>query len=125
MLYMESEQLQGNDDKDFLRLMFEKLPPIKQMDELDKGFRQLFVTKEDGLLKNWIQEPLKSECGLKNFAKNLLKDYEAINNAVITHKQRTSWGAGKSNKKYQKKNVRKGRFSVVEKNGSRKVSIIR
>ena len=84
MLYMESEQLQGNDDRDFLKLMFEKLPQIKQMEQLVKGFKQLFLTKEDGLLKNWIEEALKSECGLKNFAKNLLKDYEAVNNAVIT-----------------------------------------
>lgn len=54
------------------------------MEQLVKGFKQLFVTKEDGLLKKWIEEALKSECGLKNFAKNLLKDYEAVNNAVIT-----------------------------------------
>lgn len=84
MLYMEPEQLKGNDDKDFLELLFEKLPQIKKMEQLVKGFKHLFVAKEDGLLKKWIEEALKSECGLKNFAKNLLKDYEAVNNAVIT-----------------------------------------
>lgn len=27
----------------------------------------------------------ESDCGLNNFAKNLLKDYDAVNNAVITN----------------------------------------
>ncbi|MGY0035128.1 transposase [Pedobacter sp. NJ-S-72] len=54
------------------------------MEQLVKGFKHLFVAKEDGMLKKWIEEALKSECGLKNFAKNLMKDYEAVNNAVIT-----------------------------------------
>lgn len=84
MLYMESEEFQDSEDLDFLRLLFEKLPQIKQLEQLVKGFERLFAAKEDGRLKNWIQEALKSECGLKNFAKNLLKDCEAVNNAVIT-----------------------------------------
>ncbi|SEO20463.1 Transposase [bacterium A37T11] len=84
MLYMEAEQLQSNEDRNFLRLLFEKLPQIKRLEQLVKGFKQLFVAKEDGQLRNWIEEALKSECGLKNFAKNLLKDYDAVNNAVIT-----------------------------------------
>ncbi|MGY0037040.1 transposase [Pedobacter sp. NJ-S-72] len=67
-----------------MKLLFEKLPQIKQMEQLVKGFKHLFVAKEDGMLKKWIEEALKSECGLKNFAKNLMKDYEAVNNAVIT-----------------------------------------
>lgn len=81
---MESEEFQDSEDLDFLRLLFEKLPQIKQLEQLVKGFERLFAAKEDGRLKNWIQEALKSECGLKNFAKNLLKDCEAVNNAVIT-----------------------------------------
>lgn len=84
MLYMESEQLQRNEDRDFLKLLFEKLPQLKHLEQLVKKFKQLFTAKEDGLLKNWIEETLKSQCGLKNFAKNLLNDYEAVNNAVIT-----------------------------------------
>lgn len=54
------------------------------MEQLVKGFKHLFAAKEDGMLKKGIEEALKSECGLKNFAKNLMKDYEAVNNAVIT-----------------------------------------
>ena len=41
---------------------------------IGSGFKQLFIAKKDGKLKNWIEEALKSECGLKNFAENLLKD---------------------------------------------------
>jgi transposase len=81
---MEPDQLQGDDDWEFLKLLYEKCPQIKQMEQRVKRFKKLFVTKEDGLLKNWIEETTKSECGLKNFAKNILMDYEAVNNAVIT-----------------------------------------
>ena len=48
-----------------------------------KQFRDLFKKKEPEALKKWIinaQEVLT----LKNFANNLLKDYHAVNNAVIT-----------------------------------------
>ncbi len=84
MLYMELEQIKGNDDKEFLKLLFDKFPQIKQLEQQVKGFKRLFQSKQDGLLKNWIDEAIKSECGLKNFAKNLIKDYQAVNNAVIT-----------------------------------------
>src|SRR2546428_6185846 len=79
MLYMEPDQLQRMDDQEFMKLL-----DIKQLERLVKGFKKLFILKEDGLLMNWIDETIKSECGLKNFAKNILKDYEAVNNAVIT-----------------------------------------
>lgn len=84
MLYMELEQIKGNDDKEFLKLLFDKLPQIKQLEQKVKGFKRLFQSKQDGLLKNWIDEAIKSACGLKNFAKNLIEDYHAVNNAVMT-----------------------------------------
>jgi len=84
MLYMEPDQLQRTDDSEFLKLLFEKCPKIKQMGQFVKDFKKLFQCKEDGLLKIWIEEARKSECGLKNFAKNLSKDFEAVNNPVIT-----------------------------------------
>lgn len=83
LLYRESKHLK-EDDKEFLELLFEKLPEIKQMGQLIKDFKQLFLIKKDGMLQKWIQEASTSECGLKNFAKNLLRDYEAVNNAVVT-----------------------------------------
>lgn len=84
MLYMEPNQLQRTDDREFLKLLFEKCPEIKQMGQFVKDFKKLYQCKEDGLLKAWIDEVCKSECGLKNFAKNLSKDFEAVNNSVIT-----------------------------------------
>ena len=84
MLYMELDELKRDEDKDFLKLLFEKCPQIEKIEKLVKGFKKLFIAKEDGMLKNWIEEVLKSDCGLNNFAKNLLKDYDAVNNAVIT-----------------------------------------
>lgn len=83
MLYMEPRQLKG-DDEEFLKLLFDESPQIKQLASLVRTFKNLFVAKEDGMLRNWIEEAIKSECGLRNFARNLLKDYEAVNNAVIT-----------------------------------------
>jgi hypothetical protein len=83
MLYMEPEQFKGDDDK-FLELLSKKMPQVKQSAYLVRTFKKLFVAKEDGMLRNWIEEAIKSEWGLRNFAKNLLKGYEAVNNAVIT-----------------------------------------
>jgi transposase len=83
MLYMDADQL-NRYDKEFLTLLFEKYPEIKQLEQLVKGFKDLFKNKEDGKLKIWIDNALQPKSGLKNFAANLLKDYQAINNAVIT-----------------------------------------
>ncbi|TBO42633.1 transposase [Pedobacter kyonggii] len=82
---MEPCELKRADDKDFLKLLFEKYPQMKKMEKLVKGFKNLFKTKKDGTLKTWIEEVFESDCGLNNFAKNLLKDYDAVNNAVITN----------------------------------------
>lgn len=71
--------------KIFLKLLFEKYPQMKKMEKLVKDFKNLFKTKKDGALKTWIEEVFESDCGLNNFAKNLLKDYDAVNNAVITN----------------------------------------
>lgn len=57
---------------------------IKRMEELVKKFKDLFIKKEDGKLKIWIDEATKPGSALKNFADNLMKDFNAVNNAVIT-----------------------------------------
>ena len=67
-----------------MNLMLDKDPQINQMEKLVKKFKVLFLEKKDGLLKEWIDEASQSESRLQNFAKNLLKDFEAVNNAVIT-----------------------------------------
>lgn len=39
MLYMEPDELKRADDKDFLKLLFEKCPQIEKMEKLVKGFK--------------------------------------------------------------------------------------
>jgi transposase len=84
MLYMDDDQLPDPDDHKFLKLLFENCPDIKHMGQLVKKFKNLFLIKEDGMLKNWIEEATTSNSCLKNFARNLIKDYDAVNNAVVT-----------------------------------------
>lgn len=57
---------------------------MNQLSQFVKEFKNLFQTKQDGQLKNWMKRVIETNCGLNNFTKNLEKDYEAINNAVIT-----------------------------------------
>jgi transposase len=84
MLYMDDDQLPDSEDHKFLKLLFEKCPEIMHMGQLVKKFKNLFLVKEDGMLKNWIEDAMTSNSCLKNFAKNLIKDYDAVDNAVIT-----------------------------------------
>ena len=83
MLYENADQMNSY-DKEFLNLLFENHPEIKHMEQLIKRFKDLFKYKEDGKLKIWIDDAMDPRSGLKNFATNLLKDFQAINNAVIT-----------------------------------------
>ncbi|RPH47213.1 MAG: ISL3 family transposase [Desulfobacteraceae bacterium] len=83
MLYMNADRMNSYDNE-FLNLLFENYPEIKHMAQLVKSFKDLFKNKEDGKLKIWIDDAMNSKSGLKNFAANLLKDFQAINNAVVT-----------------------------------------
>jgi transposase len=83
MLYLDNDQLKSNDRK-FLKILFENCPAIKEMETVVKKFKQLFREKKDGQLKLWIEESSKPKSVLKNFAINIGKDFEAVNNAVIT-----------------------------------------
>lgn len=83
MLYMDSKQL-NTYDNEFLNLLLNKYPEIKQLEQLVKNFKDLFINKQDGQLKIWIDKALNPESALQNFASNLKKDFNAINNAVIT-----------------------------------------
>lgn len=83
MLYTDNDQLKST-DKIFLKVLFEKCPEIKHMGMLVKKFKKLFQQKEDGYLKLWIEEASKPASNLKNFAKNIAKDFDAVNNAVVS-----------------------------------------
>ncbi|MGV6946792.1 hypothetical protein [Sphingobacterium kyonggiense] len=75
MMFMGSEKhLKMDDERAFLELLFKKLPKVKLQEKLIRGFKQLFITKEHGVLKKWIEEALKSDCGLKNFAKKTSRE---------------------------------------------------
>ncbi|MFP5081691.1 hypothetical protein [Pedobacter sp. JCM 36344] len=43
---MEPQDLQGSEDRDFLKLLFETLPQIKQLEQLVKRFKQLFAVEK-------------------------------------------------------------------------------
>lgn len=40
--------------------------------------------KKEGTLAVWIENALKAGTEIKTFAKNLNKDFDAVNNAVVT-----------------------------------------
>lgn len=83
MLYRDKDKLNQQDSK-FLRLLYDKCQDIKQTGELVARFKNLFQFKEEGSLRTWIEDAIRSESGIKSFAKNLIKDFDAVNNAVIT-----------------------------------------
>lgn len=83
MLYVDQDKL-NQQDSEFLKLLYKKYPDTKQTGELVKGFKNLFQSKQEGSLNAWIEEAMQPGSGIKSFACNLLKDFEAVNNAMIT-----------------------------------------
>lgn len=83
MLYKDEKDLEV-EDKKFLTLLYERCPAIKQTGGLVRQFKDLFKTKEQGSLAAWIDSALKVDTEIKTFAKNLNKDFDAVNNAVVT-----------------------------------------
>lgn len=83
LLYMDNEKLSAG-DKRFMELLYDKCPEVKHIEVLVKRFKNLFKMKEPGSLSQWIADAQMADSTIKNFAKNLLRDYEAVNNAVIT-----------------------------------------
>ena len=83
MLYADQDKL-NQQESEFLKLLYKKCPDIKQTAALVRGFKNLFHFKQEGSLKAWIEEAIQPGSGIKSFASNLLKDFDAVNNAVIT-----------------------------------------
>ena len=71
-------------DREFLELLYNKCPIVKETEEYIDRFKKLFQSKELGTLKKWIDDVTKSTSGIKGFAKGLLSDFDAVNNAVVT-----------------------------------------
>lgn len=71
-------------DREFLELLYNKCPIVKETEEYIGRFKKLFEAKQEGTLKKWIDDVAKSTSGIKSFAKGLLSDFDAVNNAVVT-----------------------------------------
>ena len=72
------------DDQSFLDLLFLKSPEIKETAILANSFKNLFITKAEGSLREWIENATAWESGLKSFAKGIDSDYEAVNQSIIS-----------------------------------------
>mgnify|MGYP003461588388 CR=1 FL=1 len=84
LLYSDKEKLSIENNR-FLDLLFNTCPEIKQIGVLVKQFKELFKRKEPDSLSKWIANAqMVDNLPFKNFAKNLLRDYDAVNNAVVT-----------------------------------------
>ena len=83
LIQMDTKDL-NNEDRKFLQLLYDNSPLIKETEELVGRFKELFQTKEEGTLKKWVDDVAKSSSGIKGFAKGILSDFQAVNNAVIT-----------------------------------------
>jgi len=83
LIQKDKEDLK-KEDREFLELLYNKCPIVKETEEYIGRFKKLFQTKQEGTLKKWIDDVAKSTSGIKSFAKGLLSDFEAVNNAVVT-----------------------------------------
>lgn len=61
-----------------------KSAEIKDTTLLANSFRKLFEAKKEGSLQEWIEKAKSFYSGLKNFAKGIEADFEAVNQAVIS-----------------------------------------
>lgn len=69
-------------DREILEFLYCKSPAIKHTVTLALKFKELFRSKSEGSLSLWLQEALMPVSELKWFAKGILADYEAVNQAV-------------------------------------------
>jgi transposase len=83
MALSKSENLK-EEDKSFINLLYLKSPEIQKTAILANSFKELFVTKKEGSLREWVENATTSESGLKRFAKGINSDYEAVNQAVVS-----------------------------------------
>lgn len=72
------------EDQKYLDLLLQKSPEIKNSSILANSFRELFVAKKEGSLRDWIEKATSEQSELKGFAKGIDSDYEAVNQAVVS-----------------------------------------
>lgn len=84
LLYTDKQKLSVENNQ-FMNLLFDVCPEVKRIEMLAEQFKDLFKRKEPKSLSKWIDKvQIVNSQTINNFAKNQLRDYEAVNNAVIT-----------------------------------------
>lgn len=83
-MIFQSEDLLRKTDQTFLKFLYNKVPEIKAAAEMAIEFKNLFKNKEEGSLEKWLIGALLPESGLQSFARGIKRDYNAINQAVIS-----------------------------------------
>ena len=69
-------------EEEYLKYLFKHCPEAKQANELALRYKGIIVKEKVKLLSAWIEDAIESgKQILKGFAKNMLKDYDAIYNA--------------------------------------------
>lgn len=84
MVLQQEDKLTAK-ELDYLDFLYQKIPQIKATVELTKNFKNLFSEKTEGSLQDWLTKALDSTSELQSFAKGIQKDFDAVNQAVISN----------------------------------------
>jgi transposase len=112
LLYTDKQKL-SIENNQFMNLLFDVCPEVKRIEMLAKQFKDLFKRKEPESLSKWIDKvQIVNSQTINDFNKNHLRDYEAVNNAVIT---RYSNGQveGQANRLKNIKRMMYGRAKII------------
>lgn len=83
LFYIDRRRL-SNKEKMFIDTLCKESKEIKIAAKLLRGFKSMLRKKDGSMLNNWIKNAIASNVKeIKGFAKGLLSDIEAIENAVI------------------------------------------
>lgn len=83
MVLQQQDQLHKK-DLNFLDCLYRKVPEIKAAAEMTIAFKNLFKVKAEETLKAWLVQALKPESELRSFAHGIQRDFNAVNQAVIS-----------------------------------------
>jgi len=116
LMCKEAEKLKPK-EQHYIDLLFEYCPQAKQASELAKRYKDILVNRKPDLLDQWIEDAIESgKDGLMTFAKNLIKDYDAIKNACTLE-----WSNGQVEgqvnrlKTIKRQMYGRGRFELLKK----------
>lgn len=82
LICKKPEQLTAR-EREMIRCLCRRSREIKKVVQLARGFRKIMKNKDGGALESWIKRAMASEIKeIKGFAKGMLGDLEAIQNAM-------------------------------------------